>query len=147
MASPTPARPSRLGKIALLGNSDAYVTSSCGRVDITDSPEIADDSHWFPAMTIPQVLTPDQRTGEAQVQGVFPCLALELAEFEAIEAGRKFIHFRGFAKYNDVFGTERWTRSRRVWRCRKCALPMAAARAIGAAAAARKTTRRRRGEK
>ena len=42
-------------------------------------------------------------------------MSLEQTDIEAIEAGRKFIHLRGFVKYNDVFGTERWARFRRMW--------------------------------
>jgi len=110
---PGPAKVSY--KITLHGTTEAYVTSSCARVEVTDASEPAADDHWFPAMNIPQVITPEQRVIEAQVQGVFPRPVLEQADVEAIEAGKKFVHFRGFVKYKDVFGAERWTRCRRVW--------------------------------
>jgi len=102
-------------RVTLHGASEAYVTSSCFRADLTDSPEPVDDGHWFPAMNIPQVITPDGRTVQVQVRGIYPKLELEQSDVDAIDAGRKFIHVRGFIKYNDVFGTERWTRFRRVW--------------------------------
>ena len=101
-------------KVALHGTTDAYVTSSCARVEITNSSEPGDDAQWFPAMNIPQVITPEHRSIEAQVAGVFP-RELAAPDVEAIEVGRKFIHFRGFVNYKDVFGTERFTRVRRVW--------------------------------
>jgi len=101
-------------KLTLHGTTDAYVTSSCARVEITNSSEPGEDAQWFPAMNIPQVITPEHRILEMQVQGVFP-KELASADVEAIAAGRKFIHFRGFINYKDVFGTERFTRVRRVW--------------------------------
>jgi len=116
LESPLCAGPALVSyKITLHGTTEAYVTGSCARVEITDSSEPVDDGHWFPAMNIPQVITPEHRVVEAQVQGIYPKPALEPADIDAIEAGRRFIHFRGFIKYNDVFGTERWTRCRRVW--------------------------------
>ena len=120
-AKPGPAKVEY--KVTLYGGTEAYVTSSCARVEITDSPEPAEDAHWWPAMTIPQVITPDNRMQQAQVQGVFPKPVLEQADIEAIDAGRKFIHFRGFVKYNDVFGAERWTRCRRMWELSKLRNP------------------------
>jgi len=102
-------------KVTLHGATEAYVTSSCARVEITDSPEPGDDGQWYPAMSIPQVITPDNRVQEAQVQGIFPKSNLEQSDIDAIDAGKKFVHFRGFVKYNDVFGAERWTRCRRMW--------------------------------
>ena len=111
-----PAGAVRVGyKVTLHGATEAYVTSSCARVEITDSSEPGDDGQWYPAMSIPQVITPDNRVQEAQVQGVFPKSNLEQSDIAAIDAGKKFIHFRGFVKYNDVFGAERWTRCRRMW--------------------------------
>lgn len=101
-------------KLTLHGTSDAYVTNSCARVEVTNSNEPGDDAQWFPAMNIPQVITPERRVIEAQVTGVFP-KELAPGDVEAIDAGRKFIHFRGFVNYKDVFGTERFTRVRRVW--------------------------------
>jgi hypothetical protein len=82
---------------------------------LTDSSEPVDDPHWFPAMNITPVITPDQRTVEGQAQGVFPKISLAQSDLDAIDAGKKFIHFRGFVKYNDVFGAERYARFRRVW--------------------------------
>ncbi len=111
--SPGPLRVSY--KITLRGTTEAYITSSCARVEITDSSDSTEDAHWFPAMNIPQVIAPDHRMIETQVLGVFPKAALESGDIEAIEAGKKFIHFRGFVNYKDVFGTERFTRARRVW--------------------------------
>ena len=102
-------------RVSLFGSTEAYVTSSCARAELTDSPEAVDDPHWFPAMNIPQVVTPDHRVAEGHAQGIFPRMTLEQADIDAIEAGKKFIHFRGFVKYNDVFGTERWSRFRRMW--------------------------------
>ncbi len=102
-------------KVTLYGATEAYISSSCARVEITDSSEPGDDGQWWPAMSIPQVITPDHRVQEAQVQGVFPKSTLEPSDIDAIDAGRKFIHFRGFVKYDDVFGAERWTRCRRTW--------------------------------
>ena len=101
--------------MTLYGSTEAYITSSCARAELTDSSEPTDDPHWYPAMSIPQVITPEHRVVEGQVQGIFPRMSLEQADIEAIDAGKKFIHFRGFVKYNDVFGTERWARFRRVW--------------------------------
>jgi hypothetical protein len=102
-------------RVTLHGATEAYVAMSCFRAELTDSPEPTDDGHWSPAMSIPQVITPDQRTLEVQVPGIYPKLALEQDDIDAVEAGKKFIHVRGFIKYNDVFGTERWTRFRRMW--------------------------------
>jgi hypothetical protein len=102
-------------RVTLHGATEAYITSSCARVEIADSPEPKDDGQWWPAMSIPQVITPDNRTQEAQVQGIFPRSNLDQSDIDAIDAGKRFIHFRGFVKYNDVFGAERWTRCRRVW--------------------------------
>jgi hypothetical protein len=102
-------------RVTLYGSTEAYVTSSCARAELTDSSEPIDDPHWYPAMSIPQVITPEHRTVEGHVQGIFPRMSLEQADIDAVDAGKKFIHFRGFVKYNDVFGTERWARFRRVW--------------------------------
>ena len=101
--------------VRLHGSTEAYVTSSCARAELTDSPEPAEDKHWWPAMSIPQVVTPENRVVEGQVQGVFPRMSLDQDDVAAIDAGKKFIHFRGFIKYNDVFGVERSARFRRVW--------------------------------
>lgn len=114
----SPLRPGPINvryKVMLYGATEAYISSSCARVEITDSPEAGDDGQWWPAMSVPQVITPDARIQEAPVQGVFPKATLEQSDVDAIEAGKKFIHFRGFVKYNDVFGAERWTRCRRMW--------------------------------
>ncbi len=102
-------------RVTLYGSTEAYVTSSCARAELTDSSEPVDDPHWYPAMNIPQVVTPEHRTVDGNVQGIFPRMSLEQSDIDAIDAGKKFIHFRGFIKYNDVFGTERWARFRRVW--------------------------------
>lgn len=102
-------------RVTLYGATEAYISSSCARVEIADSPEPGDDGQWWPAMSIPQVITPDNRVQEALVQSVFPKSNLEASDIAAIDAGKKFIHFRGFVKYNDVFGAERWTRCRRMW--------------------------------
>jgi len=102
-------------KVTHSGATEAYVTSSCARAEITDSPKPGDDAQWWPAMSIPQIITANDRVIEAYVQGTFPKLTLEKPDIDAIEMGKKFIHFRGFIRYNDVFGTERWTRFRRVW--------------------------------
>jgi hypothetical protein len=80
-----------------------------------DSLEPPDDAKWWPAMSIPPVIGPNNRVVEAVVQGIFPKMDLEQPDIEAIDAGKKFIHFRGFVRYEDVFGTERSTRFRRVW--------------------------------
>jgi len=101
--------------VTLYGSTEAYITSSCARAELADSSEPVEDKQWYPAMGIPQVITPEHRTVEGCVQGIFPRMSLEQADIDAIEAGKKFIHFRGFVKYNDVFGTERWARFRRVW--------------------------------
>lgn len=110
-----PGTPRLNYRVTLYGSTEAYVTSSCARAELTDSPEPIDDPHWYPAMNIPQVITPDQRTAEGSVQGIFPRMTLEPSDVDAIDAGKKFIHLRGFVKYNDVFGTEHWARFRRVW--------------------------------
>jgi hypothetical protein len=105
------------------GATEAYITSSCARAEITDSPEPVDDAHWFPAMSIPQIISPNDRVIEAQVQGIFPKMTLEQEDIDAIDAGKKFIHFRGFIRYDDVFGTERATRFRRMWEVSKVRNP------------------------
>ena len=64
-------------KVTLYGATEAYINSSCARVEITDTQEAVDDGQWWPAMGIPQVVTPDGRVQEAQVQGVFPKAGLE----------------------------------------------------------------------
>jgi hypothetical protein len=103
-------------KVTHYGASEAYITSSCARAELMDSLEPPrDDAQWWPAMNIPQIISPSDRVLEAQVEGIFPRMTLEQADIEAIEAGKKFIHFRGFIRYDDVFGTERMTRFRRVW--------------------------------
>jgi hypothetical protein len=101
--------------VRLHGSTEAYITSSCARAELTESPEPAEDKHWWPAMSIPQVITPENRVAEGQVQGIFPRMSLDQEDIAAIDAGKKFIHFRGFVKYNDVFGVERSARFRRVW--------------------------------
>ncbi len=116
---PAPGSPKLSYKVMLYGATEAYISGSCARAEVTDSPEAVDDGHWWPAMTIPQVITPNDRVVEAQVQGIFPKLTLEQSDIDAIDAGKKFIHFRGFIKYNDVFGAERTTRFRRMWELSK----------------------------
>lgn len=101
--------------VRLHGSTEAYITSSCARAELTDSPEPAEDKHWWPAMSIPQVVTPENRVVDGQVQGIFPRMSLDQDDIAGIEAGKRFIHFRGFIKYNDVFGVERSARFRRVW--------------------------------
>jgi hypothetical protein len=105
------------------GATEAYITSSCARAEITDSPELGDDAQWRPAMSIPQIITPNDRVIEAYVQDIFPKSTLEQPDVEAIDTGKKFIHFRGFIRYNDVFGTERSTTFRRVWEVSKVRNP------------------------
>jgi hypothetical protein len=102
-------------KVTLYGATEAYLTSSCARAEIMDSLEPPDDAKWWPAMSIPQVISPNNRVVEAVVHGIFPRMDLEPPDIEAIDAGKKFIHFRGFIRYEDVFGTERSTRFLRVW--------------------------------
>ncbi len=110
-----PGAPTLRYRVTLYGSTEAYVTGSCARAELSDSSEPAEDKNWFPAMSIPQVITPDHRVIEGEVHGIYPRLGLEESDVEALNAGKKFIHFRGFVKYNDVFGTERWARFRRVW--------------------------------
>jgi hypothetical protein len=110
-------------KVTHSGATEAYIESSCARAEITDSPEPGDDTQWWPAMSIPQTITPNDRVIEAYVQEIFPKLTLEQPDIEAIDRGEKFIHFRGFIRYNDVFGTERSTRFRRVWEVSKVRNP------------------------
>ncbi|MFI5116138.1 MAG: hypothetical protein ACHP8B_05500 [Terriglobales bacterium] len=106
-------------KVSLHGATEAYISSSCARAEIMDSLEPPDDAKWWPAMSIPQVIGPNNRAVEAAVQGIFPKMDLEQPDIEAIDAGKKFIHFRGFIRYEDVFGTERSTRFLRVWEVSK----------------------------
>jgi hypothetical protein len=101
--------------VRLHGSTEAYISGSCARAELSDSPEPAEDKHWWPAMSIPQVITPENRVVEGQVQGIFPRMSLDQDDVAAIDASKKFIHFRGFIKYNDVFGVERSARFRRVW--------------------------------
>ena len=110
-------------KVALHGATEAYITSSCARAEIMDSLEPPDDAKWWPAMSIPQVISPNNRVLEGTVEGIFPKMNLEQPDIEAIDAGKKFIHFRGFIRYEDVFGTERSTRFRRVWELSKVRNP------------------------
>ncbi|MGA3052756.1 MAG: hypothetical protein ABSD63_00975 [Candidatus Korobacteraceae bacterium] len=113
---PLPPGPAKLKyKIALHGATEAYIMTSCARAELMDSLEPPDDAKWWPAMSIPQVISPSNRVVEGAVEGIFPKMSLEQADIEAIDAGKKFIHFRGFIRYEDVFGTERSTRFRRVW--------------------------------
>lgn len=113
---PLPAGTAKLKyKVVLYGSTEAYITGSCARAEITNSPDAAHEAHWWPAMTIPQVITPTDKVIEAEVQGIFPALTLSQEDVDAVEGGQKFIHFRGFIKYDDVFGTERLTRFHRVW--------------------------------
>lgn len=124
LAWPLPAGTSRLKyKITHYGTTEAYITGSCARAEITGSTDPHDDGHWWPAMSIPQVITPNEKVIEAEVHGIFPTLTLDQAEVDAIDAGQRFIHFRGFVRYNDVFGTERLTRIRRVWQLAKLRNP------------------------
>ncbi len=62
--------------VRLHGATEAYISSSCARAELTDSAEPAEDKHWWPAMSIPQVITPENRVVEGQVQGVFPRMVL-----------------------------------------------------------------------
>jgi hypothetical protein len=118
-----PGSPKLNYRVTHSGATEAYITSSCARAEITDSPEPGDDAHWWPAMSIPQIITPNDKVTEAHVQDIFPRPTLEQADIEAIDAGKKFIHFRGFIRYHDVFGTERSTRFRRVWEVSKVRNP------------------------
>ena len=120
---PTPGPAQLRYQVRLYGATEAYVSSSCARAEIVDSPKADDDAPLGPAMSIPQVITPDERTIQAQVPGVFPRMTLEAADIEAIGAGKKFLQFRGFIHYEDVFGSERWTRFRRVWKLAAVANP------------------------
>ena len=110
-------------KVTHSGATEAYITSSCARAEITDSPEPGDDAQWRPAMSIPQIITPNDRVIEAHVQDIFPKSTLAQSDIEAIDTGKHFIHFRGFIRYNDVFGTERSTTFRRVWEVSKVPNP------------------------
>jgi hypothetical protein len=110
-------------KVTLYGATEAYLTSSCARAEIMDSLEPPDDAKWWPAMSIPQVISPNNRVVEAVVHGIFPRMDLQPPDIEAIDAGKKFIHFRGFIRYEDVFGTERSTRFLRVWELAKVRNP------------------------
>ena len=67
----------------LYGSTEAYITSSCARAELTDSSEPIDDTHWYPAMSIPQVITPEHRVVEGNVQGIFPRMSLEQADIDA----------------------------------------------------------------
>ena len=121
---PLPPGPAKLKyKVTLHGATEAYITSSCARAEIMDSLEPPDDAKWWPAMSIPQVISPNNRVLEGTVEGIFPKMNLEQPDIEAIDAGKKFIHFRGFIRYEDVFGTERSTRFRRVWELSKVRNP------------------------
>ena len=106
-------------KVVLHGATEAYVTSSCARAELSESAEPERDAQWTPPMSIPQVITPDGRVVEAQMHGIYPKMTLDPTDVDAVEAGRKFLHLRGFVKYNDVFGTERVTRFHRVWHITK----------------------------
>ncbi len=110
-------------KVTLYGATEAYLTSSCARAEIMDSLEPPDDAKWWPAMSIPQVIGPNNRMVEGVVQGIFPKMDLQPPDIEAIDAGKKFIHFRGFIRYEDVFGAERSTRFLRVWELAKVRNP------------------------
>ncbi len=102
-------------KVTLHGATEAYIMTSCARAEIMDSLEPQDDAKWWPAMSIPQVIGPNNRVVEAVAEGIYPKMNLEQPDIDAIDAGKKFIHFRGFIRYDDVFGTERMTRFRRAW--------------------------------
>jgi hypothetical protein len=102
-------------KVTLYGASEAYIVGSCARAEIMDSLEPQDDAKWWPAMSIPQVISPNNRVMEAVAEGIFPKMNLEQADIDALAAAKKFLHFRGFIRYDDVFGAERMTRFRRAW--------------------------------
>ena len=141
---PLPPGPAKLKyKVTLHGATEAYITSSCARAEIMDSLEPPDDAKWWPAMSIPQVISPSNRVVDGIVEGIFPKMNLEQPDIDAIDAGKKFVHFRGFIRYDDVFGTERTSRFLRVWEVSKVRNPMAPAPLTGANAAARRTTRKR----
>jgi hypothetical protein len=113
---PLPPGPAKLKyKVTLHGATEAYIMTSCARAELMDSLEPADDAKWWPAMSIPQVISPNNRVVDAVVEGIFPRMNLEQADIDAIDAGKRFIHFRGFIRYEDVFGTERSMRFLRVW--------------------------------
>ena len=118
-----PGPPKLRYKVTLHGATEAYIVTSCARAEIMDSLEPADDAKWWPAMSIPQVIGPNNRVVEAVVEGIFPKMNLEQPDLDAIDAGKAFIHFRGFIRYDDVFGTERMTRFRRAWELSKVRNP------------------------
>ncbi len=121
---PLPPGPAKLKyKVTLHGATEAYITSSCARAEIIDSLEPPDDAKWWPAMSIPQVISPANRVVDGIVEGIFPKMNLEQPDIDAIDAGKKFIHFRGFIRYEDVFGTERASRFLRVWEVSKVRNP------------------------
>jgi hypothetical protein len=113
---PLPPGAARLKyQVTLHGATEAYIVTSCARAELMDSLEPQDDAKWWPAMSIPQVISPNNRVVEGVVEGIYPKMNLEQADIDALDAGKKFIHFRGFIRYDDVFGTERMTRFRRAW--------------------------------
>src|ERR1035438_6992142 len=70
-------------KVTLYGATEAYIASSCARAEIMDSLEPPDDAKWWPALSIPQVISPNNRAAEGVVQGIFPRMDLEQPDIEA----------------------------------------------------------------
>ena len=57
--------------VRLHGSTEAYISSSCARAELTDSPEPAEDKHWWPAMSVPQVITRRTAWWKARSRGFF----------------------------------------------------------------------------
>src|SRR6266436_4448937 len=75
-----------------------------------------DDSLMLPQMEIPSVITPLTHLLPAQFAFVIPHGVLSQEDIDALQQGKKFIHFQGYIKYRDVFDRYRETRFCYSWR-------------------------------
>lgn len=98
--------------LRLHGPTEARIIDKGAEVLITDSPDPPAKGHMMP-ISLPEVMTTDNPLLERSTY--FPGFRIDDAEVNRIHDRKRFVHFRGFVRYKDIFEKERETVFQYLW--------------------------------
>ena len=98
-------------KVVFYGPTEIFILETAAEADLTDSQQSPDSLVWH-TIGLPSIVPP--RT-EPIERAAYLYRKLSPVEERALVEGNKFMHFRGFVRYRDVFERDHRTRFNQVW--------------------------------
>jgi len=102
-------------RVEIYGPSSAFIEDAEASAYIADSADAQPPHPTNVPIGLPSVIKPDTPPISKDCY-IFPKMNLDQSDVDAIHRGTSFLHFRGAIRYKDVFGKERSTTFKYMWR-------------------------------